>query len=77
MIGHRSGTSVNMLILGVVLGSAAGCGEGKLASLPDVDLQDRIYECDSTSEQSPGMAISCDNYRRECKRRRDEGRFVC
>lgn len=76
MNGHRYGSSANMLILGAVLGSLAGC-EGKLAGLSDSDLQDRIYECDSTTEQSPGMAISCDNYRRECKRRRDEGRFVC
>lgn len=67
---------VRGLTLVAVLGLIAGC-EGKLAQMPDTELQDRMYECDSTAEQAPGMAISCDNYRRECKRRRDEGRFVC
>lgn len=62
------------LIAGVLV--VAGC-EGKLAQMSDTELQDRMYECDSTAEQSPGMAISCDNYRRECKQRREAGRFVC
>ena len=64
-----------LLVLAGLLG-LAGC-EGKLASLSDTELQDRMYECDTTPDQSPGMAISCDNYRRECERRREEGRFVC
>ena len=64
-----------LVVLAGLLG-LAGC-EGKLASLPDNELQDRMYECDTTLDQSPGMAISCDNYRRECGRRREEGRFVC
>jgi hypothetical protein len=51
--------------------------ESKLASLTDAELQDRIYQCQTTTEQSPGFAISCDNYRRECERRREQGRFVC
>lgn len=54
----------------------AGC-ESKLAALSDSELQDRMYQCNTTAEQSPGFAISCDNYRRECERRREEGRFVC
>ena len=53
-----------------------GC-ESKLASLADADLQDKVYECNAASSQSPGFAITCDNYRRECQRRRGEGRFVC
>ena len=64
-----------MLLVAIPLG-LAGC-EGKLASLSDTELQDRMYECETTVDQSPGMAISCDNYRRECERRREEGRFVC
>ena len=53
-----------------------GC-EGKLAGIGDMELQDKIYQCNTTADQSPGFAISCDNYRRECERRRDKGRFVC
>jgi hypothetical protein len=64
-----------LLVLAGLTG-LAGC-EGKLAKLSDTELQDRMYECNTTTDQSPGMAISCDNYRRECERRREEGRFVC
>ncbi len=62
----------------LLVGAAAlsGC-ESKLAGLSDNELQDRMYECTTTVDQAPGMAISCDNYRRECQRRREEGRFVC
>lgn len=70
---RREVLRVGLLLTGATL---AGC-EGKLASLSDAELQDRIYECNATTDQSPGFAISCDNYRRECARRRDEGRFVC
>lgn len=51
--------------------------ESRLAGMSDADLQDRVYECNYAQSQSPGFAISCDNYRRECKRRREEGRYVC
>lgn len=64
-----------LLLLAGLLG-LAGC-EGKLAKISDSELQDRMYECNTTLEQSPGMAISCDNFRRECQRRRDQGRYVC
>lgn len=63
------------LLLGSMVGLAA-C-DSKLASVSDQTLQERIYECNHTFDQSPGFAIRCDNYRRECLRRRDEGRFVC
>ena len=63
-------------VLMLVCFAATGC-DGKLTGLSDSELQDKVYECDSAQSQSPGFAISCDNYRRECKRRRDDGRFVC
>jgi len=65
-----------LLTLLPVVALLTGC-ESKLASLSDTELQDRMFECRSTTEQSPGMAISCDNYRRECARRREAGNFVC
>ncbi|MEM9623586.1 MAG: hypothetical protein AAF993_18215 [Pseudomonadota bacterium] len=49
----------------------------KLAEIADEELADGRYECRTAQDQSPGMAIRCDNIARECKRRRDEGRFVC
>ena len=54
----------------------AAC-DSKLASVSDTDLQDKVYECDTQQSQSPGFAITCDNYRRECKARRQEGRYIC
>ncbi len=45
--------------------------------MPAEELADKMYECRTVVEQAPGMAIRCDNIRRECKRRRDAGHFVC
>lgn len=64
---------INMALVVVLLG---GCGN-ELANLSDSDLQDRSHECRTNTEPTPGQAISCDNFRRECRRRRDEGRYVC
>ena len=55
--------------------AAAGCGS-QMEDISDAELQEKVYECRSSS-LSPGMAIACDNFRRECERRRSEGRFVC
>ena len=55
---------------------SAGCSS-ELESLTDEELQDRVYECKRETSMSPGQAISCDNYERECQRRRKEGRYVC
>ncbi len=56
--------------------AASGCGN-KLEGLSDEDLQDKAYACSRESKPSPGAAIACDNYRKECQRRRQLGRFVC
>ncbi len=64
------------IILGVVVTMCQAC-ESRLAGLSDAELQDRIYDCNTQQDQSPGFAISCDNYRRECALRREQGRFVC
>ncbi|HEX7036354.1 MAG TPA: hypothetical protein VF210_11295 [Pseudomonadales bacterium] len=64
-------------VLLVAGGLAIAACDSELARVPDQTLQERVYECNHTFDQSPGFAIRCDNYRRECLRRRDEGRFVC
>ncbi len=63
-------------ILALIFMGMAGCGN-ELEALSDSQLQDRSYQCAQATEQTPGQAISCDNYRRECQRRRDLGRYVC
>ena len=55
----------------------AGCGNKKFEAIPDEDLADSMHECRMSQDQSPGMAIRCDNVARECERRRDAGRYVC
>jgi len=53
-----------------------GCSN-EFEEISDHDLADSMYECRSIQDQSPGMAIRCDNVVRECDRRREDGRFVC
>jgi hypothetical protein len=54
----------------------AGCSN-KFESIPDEELADSMYECRTVQDQAPGMAMRFDNVARECKRRREEGRYVC
>lgn len=54
----------------------AACSN-KFESIPDDELADSMYECRTVQDQAPGMAIRCDNVRRECARRREAGRYVC
>ena len=62
--------------LAITITALAGC-DNKFATVPDDELADSMYSCRTEQDQSPGMAIRCDNVIRECKRRRDDGRYVC
>ena len=64
------------LVLAASLAVAAGCSRPH-ADLSDTELADGVYECRTKVDQSPGFAIRCDNYKRECEARRAEGRYVC
>lgn len=70
----RSIVSAKLQFLGLLV--LSGCGND-LNDLSDSQLQERAFECLTNKEQTPGGAISCENYRRECQRRRDMGRYVC
>jgi hypothetical protein len=65
-----------VIVASLVVLMLAACG-GKLGGMNDSDLQDKVFTCNTSLTQSPGFAISCDNYRRECSRRREEGQYVC
>lgn len=63
--------------LGLFFGALlVGCGS-KLADISDNELADEMHACRTDQDPSPGRAIACDNYKRECSRRRKEGKFVC
>ena len=66
-------TAVSFVALFVV----AGCGNKKFEAIPDQELADSMHDCRMSQDQSPGMAIRCDNIERECQRRREDGRYVC
>jgi len=59
-----------LLMLSVACGSA-------MDSVTDTHLKEQASECAKGGEMNPGMAIQCGNVERECKRRRESGRFIC
>lgn len=68
---------LRLLALSLLCGGIiAGCGS-KLADVSDNELADQMHACRTDQDPSPGRAIACDNYQRECTRRRKEGKFVC
>ncbi len=62
--------------IGFVLFVLVACS-GKFAGMNDDDLRDKMNACTRIIQKSPGFAISCDNFTRECQTRRDQGRYVC
>ena len=63
-------------LVGLVALICVGCSS-PFEEMPDNELADKVYACSASTDQSPGFAIRCDNLRRECQRRRDEGKYVC
>ena len=53
-----------------------GCGND-ITRLSDDDLRQKINDCDYAVGLSTAEHQVCENYHRECKRRLNEGRFVC
>lgn len=69
------------ILAGLVVSTAllAGCeGGGNLKGLSDDELVEKVSECVDMNEPGPAMVLACENYQRECKRRREEtGIYVC
>ena len=54
----------------------AACGGGM--DISDQELVKKMSECNAESNKTPGMAVSCGNYIKECKRRGEEsGNYIC
>jgi len=63
-----------IVLIGVF--ALAACGT-EISRLSDDDLRKKIQECDYAVSLTPAEHQVCENYHRECKRRLDNGRFVC
>ena len=64
------------LFLGACLALLLGC-ENKWTKMPDDELAAKSAECLNMNDPAPAMIQVCKNYERECKRRRDNGIYVC
>ena len=54
-----------------------GCFNNQYADIEDSELRRRAYRCVINNNPSTAEIQVCKNIRRECDRRREEGRFVC
>ena len=60
----------------IVLLSLSACE--KSMSISDEALLDHIEECLSNDNLTPGMAVACGNYQKECQRRgKKTGNYFC
>ncbi|MEO9653766.1 hypothetical protein [Marinomonas sp.] len=59
--------------------SLAACDffAGPSADIPDNELRQKWRECKYLSNPSRTKALACDNYERECDRRKGKGNFAC
>ena len=63
------------LLLGLLL-SLSSCE--KPMSISDEALLDHMEECLSNDNLTPGMAVACGNYQKECRRRgKATGNYFC
>lgn len=54
----------------------AAC-ESKWDKMPDEELAAKSAECFNMNSPGAAMAKACENYERECKKRRDKGIYAC
>ncbi|ADZ90394.1 hypothetical protein [Marinomonas mediterranea] len=50
---------------------------GPAADIADADLRKKWRECKSISNPSRTKVLACENYERECSRRKGKGNLVC
>ncbi len=72
----RSRVALRIAIPVALLLAVAGCE--KPMNISDEELIKRITECAQDDNLTPGMAVACGNYQKECKRRGDRtGNYIC
>lgn len=56
--------------------SLQGCVKGM--DISDEELVQKMSECFNDDNKTPGMAVACGNYQKECKRRgKATGNYIC
>lgn len=50
---------------------------GPSADIPDAELRQKWRECKSISNPSRTKVLACENYERECERRKSKGNIAC
>lgn len=72
---NRLSVIARLLVITALFGILSGCEQSM--SISDGELLERIEECLSDS-LTPGMAVACGNYQKECKRRgKATGNYIC
>ncbi len=64
-----------MLITTLIMGCDMFAGPA--AKISDIELRAKWKKCKSNKIPSRTAVLACENYERECKRRREDGNKVC
>ncbi|TPE52854.1 hypothetical protein FJM67_07515 [Maribrevibacterium harenarium] len=72
----RKITLLGLLTAAIVLSGCDMFG-GPSADIPDAELRSKWRECKTIANPSRTKVLACENYERECARRKDKGNFVC
>lgn len=52
-------------------------GSSKMRNMSNIDLSNKHDECVRKNPSSPGRVTACENIRKECERRREDGNYAC
>ena len=68
--------SVGLIVLATSLG---GCDifSDPSSKIPEGELRSKWRSCKAISNPSRTKALACENYYRECDKRKDKGNLVC
>jgi len=73
MRSHLLQGCLMMLVSSIAL---TGCVKGM--DISDTELVNKIAECLAEDNKTPGMAVQCGDYPKECKRRgKATGNYIC
>lgn len=72
-----SKTLIRLSILSLFISVTTGCDRA-IEKVSDQELMGKYSECQNAENPSAAMGFACENYKKECERRRKEtGRYIC